>query len=89
MDDEIAQDEPAEKPEDDWKRNIFYVSMDAILNSLKSCFKKKQQLLQAFSLFAPSHFPLLVKNFKTAHDLQACLNTFCITYNIDAFGCAD
>ena len=30
-----------------------------------------------------------MKNFKTAHDLQACLNTFCETYNIDAFRCAD
>ena len=30
-----------------------------------------------------------MKNFKTAHDLQACLNTFCETYNIDAFRRAD
>ena len=30
-----------------------------------------------------------MKNFKTAHDLEACLNTFCKTYNIDAFRCAD
>ena len=89
MDDKNAQDEPAETPEDDWKRNTFYVSVDAILNSLKNRFEKNQPLLQAFSLFAPSHFPQLVKNFKTAHDLQACLNTFCTTYNIDVFRCAD
>ena len=82
MDDENAQDEPAETPEDDWKRNAFYVSVDEILNSLKNRFEKKQPLLQAFSLFAPSHFSQLVKYFKTAHDLQACLNTFCITYNM-------
>ena len=30
-----------------------------------------------------------MKNFKTAHDLEACFNTFCKTYNIDAFRCAD
>ncbi|CAB4011432.1 zinc finger MYM-type 1-like [Paramuricea clavata] len=89
MDDENAQDEPAETPEDHWKRNTFYVSVDTILNSLKNRFEKNQPLLQAFSLFAPSRFPQLVKNFKTAHDLQACLNTFCETYSIDAFRCAD
>ena len=89
MDDENAEDEPAETPEDDWKRNTFYVSVDTIINSLKNRFEKNQPLLQAFSLFAPSRFPQLVKNFKTAHDLQACLNTFCKIYNIDAFRCAD
>ena len=30
-----------------------------------------------------------MKNFKTAHDLEACFNTFCKTYNIDAFRCAE
>ena len=80
---------PAETPEDDCKRNTFYVSVDTIINSLKNRFKKNQPLLQAFSLFAPSRFPQLVKNFKTAHDLQACLNTFCKMYNIGAFICAD
>ena len=76
MDDENCEDEPAETPEDDWKSNTFYVSVDTIINSLKNQFEKNQPLLQAFSLFAPSRFPQLVKNFKTAHDLQACLNTF-------------
>ena len=89
MDDENAEDEPAETPEDDWKRNTFYVSVDTIINSLRNRFEKNQPLLQAFSLFAPSRFPQLVKNFKTAHDLQACLNTFCKIYNIDGFRCAD
>ena len=89
MDDENAEDEPAETPEDDWKRNTFYVSVDTIINSLKNRFEKNQPLLQAFSLFAPSRFPQLVKNFETAHDLQACLNTFCKMHNIDAFRCAD
>ena len=56
---------------------------------MKNRFEKNQPLLQAFSLFAPSRFPQLVKNFKTAHDLQACLNTFCKMHNIDAFRCAD
>ncbi|CAB4035356.1 zinc finger MYM-type 1-like, partial [Paramuricea clavata] len=79
IDDENAEGEPAETPEDHWKRNTFYVSVDTILNSLKNRFEKNQPLLQAFSLFAPSRFPQLVKNFKTAHDLQACLNTFCET----------
>ena len=54
MDDENAEDEPAETREDDWKRYTFYVSVDAILNSLKNRFEKNQPLLQAFSLFAPS-----------------------------------
>ena len=89
MNDENAEDEPAETPEDDWKRNTFYVSVDTIINSLKNRFEKNQPLLQAFSLFAPSRFPQLVKNFKTAHDLQARFNTFCKMYNIDAFRCAD
>ena len=62
--------------------------MDTIVNSLRNRFEKNQPLLQAFSLFAPSRFQELVKNFKTAHDLQACLDTFCKTYNIDAFRCA-
>ena len=75
MDDENAEDEPAETPENDWKRNTFYVSVDTIINSLKNRFEKNQ--------------PLLVKNFKTAHDLQACLYNFCKMPNIDAFRCAD
>ena len=85
MDDENAEDEPAETPEDDWKRNTFYVSVDTIINSLKNRFEKNQP----FSMFAPSRFPQLVKIFKTAHDLQARFNTFCNMYNIDAFRCAD
>lgn len=89
MDGENAEDEPAETPEDDWKRNTFYLSVDTVLNSMKNRFEKNQPLLKAFSLFSPSRFPELVKKFKTAHDLQACLNTFCETYNIDAFRCAD
>ena len=89
MDDENAEDEPAETQEDDWKRNTFYVSVDTIVNSLRNWFQKNQPLLQAFSLFAPSRFQELVKNFKTAHDLQVCLNTFSKMYNIDAFRCAD
>ena len=56
---------------------------------MKNWFEKNQPLLQAFSLFAPSRFPQLVKNFKTAHDLQACFNTFCKMHNIGAFRCAD
>ena len=59
MDDENAEDKPAETPEDHWKRNTFYVSVDTILNSLKNRFEKNQPLLQAFSLFAPSRFPQL------------------------------
>ena len=42
MDDENAEDEPAETPEDDWKRNTFYVSVDTIINSLKNRFEKNQ-----------------------------------------------
>ena len=41
MDDENAEDEPAETPEDDWKRNTFYVSVDTIINSLKNRFEIK------------------------------------------------
>ena len=88
MDDENAEYESAETPEDDWKRNTFYVSVDTIINSLKNPFEKNQPLLQAFS-FAPSCLPQLVKNFKTAYDLQACLNTSCKMHNIDAFRCTD
>ena len=89
MDGENAEDEPAESPEDHWKRNTFYVSVDTVINSMKDRFEKNQPLLQAFSLFAPSRFPELVRNFKTAHDLQPSLITFCETYNLDAFRCAD
>ena len=89
MDDKNAEDEPAETPEDDWKRNTFYVSVDMIINLLKNRFEKNQPLLKEFSLFAPSRSAQLVKNFKIAHDLQACPNTFCKMYNIDEFRCAD
>ena len=89
MDDKNAEDEPAETPEDDWKRNTFYVSVDMIINLLKNRFEKNQPLLKEFSLFAPSLSAQLVKNFKIAHDLQACPNTFCKMYNIDEFRCAD
>ena len=63
--------------------------MDTIINYLKNRFEKNQPLLQAFSLFAPHRFPQLVKSFKTVHDLQACLKTFCKMHNIDAFRRAD
>ena len=89
MDGENAEDEPVETPEDHWKRNTIYVSVDTVLNSFKNLFEKNRPFLLAFSLFVPSRFPELVMNFKTAHDLHACLNSFCETYNIDAFRCAD
>ena len=89
MDSKNAEDEPAESPADRWKRNTFYVSVDTVINSMKDLFKKDQPLLQAFSLFAPSRFPELVRNFKATHDLQPSLITFCETYNLNAFRCAD
>ncbi|CAB4028589.1 zinc finger MYM-type 1-like, partial [Paramuricea clavata] len=68
MDDENAEDEPAETPEDHWKRNTFYVSVDTILNSLKNRLDKNQPLLQAFSLFAPSRFPQLQEDDDDGED---------------------
>ena len=68
---------------------FMFLCMDTIINSLTNRFEKNQPFLQAFSLFAPSCFLQLVKNFKTAHDLQVCLNTFCKMQNIDAFRCAE
>ena len=49
MEDENAQDEPAETPEDDWKRYTFYISVNSILNSSKNWFEKNQPLLQVIS----------------------------------------
>ena len=40
MDGENAEDKPAETPEDHWKHNTFYVSVDTVLNSLKNWFEK-------------------------------------------------
>ena len=56
---------------------------------MKHRFEKYQPLLIAFSVYAASRFSEVVRNFKTAHDLQPRLNTFCKTYNLDAFICID
>ena len=57
MDDKNAEDEPAETPEDDWKRNTFYVSVDTIINSLKNRFQKTNHCSKNFRclLQAVSH----------------------------------
>ena len=57
--------------------------------TMKPRLEKSQPLLRAFCLFAPTRFSKLVKNFRTTHDLQPCLNTFCEIYSLDAFRCAD
>ncbi|CAB4011234.1 zinc finger MYM-type 1-like [Paramuricea clavata] len=52
MDDENAEDEPAETPEDHWKRNTFYVSVDTILNSLKNrCANELFNIARSFEKF--------------------------------------
>ena len=56
---------------------------------MKHRFEKTTQSVTQSVYFVPSRFSELVKNFKTAHDLQTCVNTFCETYNMDAFRCAD
>ena len=89
MDGETAEDKPAETPEDHWIREMFYVAVDTVLSSMQLRFEKNKPLFKAFSLFTPTHFYELVKNFKTAHNLQPCLNTFCEIYSLDAFRCAD
>ena len=66
MDDENAEDEPAETPEDDWKRNTFYVSVDTIINSLRNRVWEKPTI-------APSIFVVCSKPFPTAcEEFQNC-----------------
>ena len=89
MDGVTAEDKPAETPEDYRILEMFYIAVDTVLRSMKYWIEKNQPLLKPFSLFAPSGFSKLVKNFKTAHDLLPCLSTFCETYNMYAFRCDD
>lgn len=82
MDGEIAGDEPEETPVAQWKRETFYVAVDAVINSMKNRFEKNRPLLQSLAMFSPSGFPELVKNVQTAHDLEANISSFCTTYRI-------
>ena len=46
-------------------------------------------MLEAFSLFAPSRFPHLLQLYKASPDLQKALGSFCQTYKLDCYRCAD
>ena len=89
MDGEQAIDEPAIAPADHWKRDTFYVAMDKVSNGIRERFKNSQTLLEAFSLFTPSRFPYLLKQYKASRDLQKALEGFCDTYKVDSYRCAD
>ena len=89
MDGEQAIDEPAMAPADHWKRDTFYVAMDKVSNGIRERFKKSQTLMEAFSLFALSHFPYLLKQYKVSRDLQKALEGFCDKYKVHSYRCAD
>ena len=56
---------------------------------MRNRFEKNWPLLQSLAMFSPSGFPELVKNFQTAHDLEANINSFCTTYRINPSRCAE
>ena len=89
MDGEQARDDPALTASDHWKRETFYVAIDKVSNGIKDRFKKSQPLLEAFSLFAPSRFPHLLRQYKAPRDLQKALGGFCHMYKLDCYRCAD
>ena len=70
-------------------RKRLKITRTSLELTMKPRLEKSQPLLRAFCLFAPTCFSKLVKNFRTAHDLQPFLNTFCEIYSLDAFRCAD
>ena len=63
--------------------------MDTVVNSMKNRFKKNQLLLKSIALFAPRKFSELQRKFKTSNELQSEILSFCQTYGIDSFRCAD
>ena len=84
MDGEQARNDPALTESDRWKRETFFVAMDYMIsNGIRERFKKSQPLLEAFSLFAPSHFPHLLQLYKASRDLQKAHGSFCQTYKLD------
>ena len=89
LDGEASRDEPAVKPVALWKRNTFFSTMDTVVNSTKNHFKKNQPLLKSIALFAPSQFSELQRKCKTSNELQSEILSFCQTYGIDSFRCAD
>ena len=89
LDGESSRDEPAVKHVALWKRNTFFSTMDTVVNSMKNRFEKNQPLLKSIALFAPSQFSELQRKFKTSNELQSEILSFCQTYGIDSFSCAD
>lgn len=56
---------------------------------MRNRFEKNRPLLQSLAMFSPSGFPELVKNFQTAHNLEANISSFCTTYRINPSRCAE
>ena len=48
-----------ESPEDQWRRNTFFVVIDTILSSMLNRFEKNKSLYQILSVFSPSRFGTL------------------------------
>ena len=56
---------------------------------MKNRFEKNRPLLKSIALFAPSQFSELERKFRTSNELQSEILSFCQTYGIDSFRCAD
>ena len=89
MDEDIAEDEPAENAKDEWKRETFHVATNTVMNSMTNRFEKNLPLLQSPAFFAPNGFPDLIKNVVSAHDPDVKLRSFCTMFHIDSNRCAD
>ena len=81
--------ESEESPEDQWRRNTFFVVINTILSSMQNRFEKNKSLYQILSVFSPSRVGTLRVSYTTVKDLQCEIAAFCDKYHLDSYKCAE
>ena len=81
---ELSNDEPASSAEEKWKRDIFYIAVDAVNTGITERFSESRHILKAFSIFSPKSFSTFSDTYPTVRDVEINVRQFCETYNIDS-----
>ena len=88
-DGEIAPDNHPEDMEETWLRDVFYMSIDHVLQGLTERFSEARCIFEAFSCLSPTCFASLAESYPTANLLQQKITPFCELYGIDPYRCAN
>ena len=69
-DENASDDEPPASPEEMWRRGVFYVSIDCVVQGLKNHLKESRKFLEAFAVFSPKCFSKFSVAFPTSRHVR-------------------